>query len=383
MLKADDDVVGKPHDDHVAHGLVEELLGFLGREDLSGMTVLDIGCGSGIHSLAAFRSGAKSIVSFDYDGDSVAATEALRAMAGQPDNWKTKQGSVLDEGFMESLESFDIVYSWGVLHHTGDQWTAIRNASRKVARHGVLFIALYAKEVYGEENIVYWINTKRRYNAAGAIEKRFMEWSYIWRHLAGRRLSGLWSVYREARDYKRHRGMEIMTDVRDWLGGYPIEFSAFPEVIGFLRENGGLELGRINTGEGNTEYLFFHAGEGERFGLGEQIGDAMLRLADLPEVSADLAEFGTENLFIYGTGEGGRRVLEAVRRKGKSVAAFIDRQERDAIKGIPVIHRDRFIEHHGHDRPILLASQHQNDIARDLTALGYRNLYRTTVFLFE
>ena len=360
-----------------------KLLGFLGREDLSDMTFLDIGCGSGLHSLAAFRSGAKSILSFDYDQDSVSTTRSLWKLAGEPQNWTVTQGSVLDETFMDSLDQFDIVYSWGVLHHTGEQWRALRNASSKVARQGVLFIALYAKEVYGEENIVYWINTKRRYNAAGPLEKRIMEWQYIWRHLAGGRVSGLWEFFQNSREYKKHRGMEMMTDVRDWLGGYPIEFSSCPEVIEFLRGNGGLELGQIVTGQGNTEYLFFTPGEGERFGLRAQIGDAILAQADLPEVTSDFSEFGEEELYIYGTGAGGRKVLEAARRSGKEVAGFIDRETRSDIEGIPVIHREEFLERFGPERAVLLGSQHQTEIAFDLSVMGYRRLYKTSVFLFE
>ena len=99
---------------------------FLGKEDLDNKTFLDIGCGSGIHSLAAFLSGAKLIVSFDYDPQSVAATRILHRKAGEPKNWKIMQGSVLDEEFLRTLGHFDFVYSWGVLHHTGQMWQAIK-----------------------------------------------------------------------------------------------------------------------------------------------------------------------------------------------------------------------------------------------------------------
>jgi len=117
------------------------LLDFLGRESLEGLRFLDIGCGSGLHSLAAWQAGARRIHSFDYDPKSVATTRALHRMANTPEAWEVMQGSVLDAGFMAGLPQADLVYSWGVLHHTGDVWNAIRQACGRVAPGGLLYIA--------------------------------------------------------------------------------------------------------------------------------------------------------------------------------------------------------------------------------------------------
>src|SRR5262245_21908996 len=106
----------------------ERLLLFLGLGNLRGRDILDIGCGSGIHSLAALRAGARRIVSFDYDPDSVEATAGLRRSAGSPEHWNVMRGDVLDPAFLAQLGTFSIVYSWGVLHHTGDVWRAFDNA---------------------------------------------------------------------------------------------------------------------------------------------------------------------------------------------------------------------------------------------------------------
>src|SRR5215831_11278680 len=107
---------------------VSQLKSFLRVHDLRGKTFLDIGSGSGMHSLAALRLGADRIFSFDYDENSVMSTARLRDSAGSPAKWTVEVGSVLDERFIRTLDQFDIVYSWGVLHHTGDMWPAVRNA---------------------------------------------------------------------------------------------------------------------------------------------------------------------------------------------------------------------------------------------------------------
>ena len=111
-----------------------QLLKSLHIDTLEGRHFLDIGCGSGLHSLAAFRSGAKSVHSFDYDPNSVKSTMMLHEFAGKPDNWTVEQGSVLDKNFMKKLKPADIVYSWGVLHHTGHMWEAIRERGHSAQR---------------------------------------------------------------------------------------------------------------------------------------------------------------------------------------------------------------------------------------------------------
>jgi hypothetical protein len=153
------------------------------------------------------------------------------------------------------LGQFDIVYSWGVLHHTGDQWTAIRNAASLIAAGGFLYIALYTSDVFKRPPPEFWLVVKRRYNRAGQLGKRRIEAWYIARQFLGmlraRRnpLAYVWS-------YKTSRGMSYYTDVKDWLGGWPMEFSSVEEVKRFGRDELKLRLTNIATGEANTEYLF-------------------------------------------------------------------------------------------------------------------------------
>ncbi len=234
----------------------QHLLDFLGRENLEGLHFLDIGCGSGIHSLAAWQAGAARVTAFDYDPDSVATARMLHARAGSPANWSIQQGSVLDKGFMETLPEADIVYSWGVLHHTGDQWTAIRNAAGRVPAGGLFYIALYTSDAFVDPPPEFWLDVKKRYLAAGWWGQRRLELWYVWRFGLSGSLNWLPRLVRQIREHRRVRGMSYYTDVRDWLGGWPMEFSSIADVKRFAAEDLRLELVRIADGHANTEYLF-------------------------------------------------------------------------------------------------------------------------------
>lgn len=107
-------------------------------EDLKGKTFLDIGSGSGLFSLAARRLGA-CVHSFDYDPQSVGCTAELKRRYFPEDaDWTVEEGSVLDTGYLQGLGQFDVVYSWGVLHHTGAMWQALENVAPLVAGGGAV-----------------------------------------------------------------------------------------------------------------------------------------------------------------------------------------------------------------------------------------------------
>jgi SAM-dependent methyltransferase len=200
---------------------------FTSKEVLGDASFLDIGCGSGLHSLAAFKMGAKAIVSFDFDLDAVQTTLRLKAMVGTPANWKVVQGSILDETFVTSLGKFNFVYSWGVLHHTGAVWKAIAD---------------------------YWLATKEKYVNSSRIKKIVMEQSYLLKNYYPSLLKG-YLARSNNKEESRKRGMELMTDVRDWLGGWPMEFVLDDEVVNYV-ENLGYKLSNIKKGEACTEFLF-------------------------------------------------------------------------------------------------------------------------------
>ncbi|CAB4751700.1 unannotated protein [freshwater metagenome] len=232
-------------------GSLKAFTEFTKLETLNGLSVIDVGCGSGLHSLVFSRMNAKSLYSFDFDPKSVAITQSLKKYSDL-NSWEVRQASILDEELMQSLGKFDFVYSWGVLHHTGSVWKAITNTCELVNPKGQLFIALYSRDVQPKAD--YWLKIKKRYVSSSAPVKFFMELRYLIRYqLIPSVISFNFKSLKKRSS--RARGMDLMTDVRDWLGGWPMEFVYDQEVINYV-EAKGFKLKKISTGEACTEFLF-------------------------------------------------------------------------------------------------------------------------------
>jgi len=213
---------------------------FLGEGSLANKTFLDIGSGSGLSSLAARRLGA-TVLSFDFDTQSVACTEELRRRYRPCDgSWTIEQGSVLDQEYLACLGQFDIVYSWGVLHHTGAMWQAMENVKPLVRPGGRLFIAIYND--CGEVSRS-WLRRKRRYNALPR-PLRPLYAMCVWmpqefRSFFGYVRSGELRTYiAELMSPTGNRGMSWMHDVIDWVGGYPYECASVEAITDFYRRDG-------------------------------------------------------------------------------------------------------------------------------------------------
>ncbi|HYJ77976.1 MAG TPA: class I SAM-dependent methyltransferase [Longimicrobiaceae bacterium] len=234
---------------------VASLRTLLGARDLAGRTFLDIGCGSGLFSLAAHRLGAR-VTSFDVDDDSVACARRLHEREGRPATWTVGTGSVLDEAFLAALPRADVVYSWGVLHHTGAMWPAIANAAGRVAPGGTFAIGIYNR-LEGRRGSDAWARLKRWYCRAPRWQAALWENAYVGGRLLRMAVVGRNPV-RYVREYRQNRGMSWRRDVTDWLGGYPYEAATPGQVLEFVRERFGYALVRqnVNLALGVSEFVF-------------------------------------------------------------------------------------------------------------------------------
>lgn len=209
-------------------------------ENLTNKSFLDVGSGSGIFSLAARRLGAR-VHSFDYDPESVACTMELRRRYFNEDAaWTVEEGSVLDTNYLQSLGKFDFVYSWGVLHHTGQMWQALENVAQPVAGEGKLFIAIY-NDMGWRSTAWRWI--KKAYNHL----PRPLKTPFVFLILIPGQskavvqaiLTGRLNEYiRSWTQYSKNRGMSRWHDAVDWIGGYPYEVATADALIDFFKTKG-------------------------------------------------------------------------------------------------------------------------------------------------
>jgi len=226
--------------------------------DLSGKRFLEIGCGSGLFSLAARRLGAV-VYSFDYDPQSVACTAELKRRYFPGDVlWTIEEGSVLDQGYLASLGLFDVVYSWGVLHHTGHMWEALDHVAPLVADEGKQFIAIYNDQGGVSRR---WAAIKRLYNRSPRPVRALLVLAigagFQMRAALGRLARLRNPLPRKQPTGVRVRGMWAWNDLVDWVGG-DLKGVATPEqIFDFYRER-GFVLQRLKTdrGLGCNEYVF-------------------------------------------------------------------------------------------------------------------------------
>jgi SAM-dependent methyltransferase len=236
----------------------QHILDFSNRSSLEGLDFLDIGCGSGLHSYGALRAGARRVLGFDYDPDSVAASRILHKHAGSPAAWTIRRGDILDESYVAGLGKWGFVYSWGVLHHTGNVWKAIGNAQSLVDQDGYFYVSLYSADVQSDTQ--FWLDVKRKYNASTRLNRFRMVLWYCWEFGMRKEIRNFPKLVNQILNHRFRRGMNYFSDVRDWLGGWPMEFVHDQDVVDLLEGEYGFRLVNVATGHACTEFLFQKAG---------------------------------------------------------------------------------------------------------------------------
>lgn len=102
---------------------------------------LDAGCGSGVCSLALAER-AEKVIGFDLSPDSLSVGIGLADGLGKH-NITFQQGTLLELPFDDA--TFDLVWSWGVIHHTVDPVGALDELVRVLKPGGLLVLAVYLK----------------------------------------------------------------------------------------------------------------------------------------------------------------------------------------------------------------------------------------------
>ena len=236
-------------------------------EDLHGKRFLDAGSGSGLFSLIANRLGA-SVTSFDLDPDSVACTKTLKERYFPAKaNWTITQGSLTDRQFLNTLGEFDVVYCWGVAHHTGAMWDCIENLLPRVKPGGSIVLAIYNDQQYISK---IWDGIKRIYlrlpsflrpaYVAAIGSFTFFKRLFVTLLASALRLITLRNPFVPISNWfneGRSRGMHAWYDLVDWVGGWPFEVAKPEDIFRFLRDR-GFTLKEMTTcsGHGCNEFLF-------------------------------------------------------------------------------------------------------------------------------
>lgn len=227
----------------------QALAALLQQDDLSGQTFMDIGCGSGLHAVSAALLGADEVYALDADADCIEVTQhTISRFARDSRCIHVQQASVLDRSAMAALPQTDIAYSWGVLHHTGRMYEAIKVASERVKPGGLYVIAIYNKHVTSP----VWRVIKRLYNRAPNIVRRLM---YVFFY--GVIYVAKWAATRQ-NPLNKERGMDFGYDVVDWIGGYPYEYASIDEIVRYVTDL-GFQVERVipaQVGTGCNEFVF-------------------------------------------------------------------------------------------------------------------------------
>jgi len=245
----------------------QSLLTLLHTDNLHERRFLDAGSGSGLFSLAATRLGA-DVISFDMDPECVACNRELQQrFCTGVSQWKILSGSILDEGFLRTLGTFDIVYCWGAVHNTGSMWNAIENLAPLVARGGTLVLAIFNDQLYISRA---WRGVKRVYQRLPRMLRPLFVIAVGLSTFVKRLVVTLLAILLRLLTFRNpvtpvgnwirethSRGMHGWYDLVNWVGGWPFEVARPEEVFRFLRDRGfTLQELTTSSGHGCNEFVF-------------------------------------------------------------------------------------------------------------------------------
>jgi ubiquinone/menaquinone biosynthesis C-methylase UbiE len=217
--------------------------------DLTGKTFLDVGFGQGLSLLIAHQEGAM-VTGLDINPKCAQVVERNKQALGVEEDIETLVGSVLNPEDLAKLQGrqFDIVHSWGVLHHTGDMASAINNACRFVKPDGHLVLAIYNRHW----SSLPWLWVKWFYcQVPRVVQKIMIGLLYPVICLAKFLVTG-------QNPFRMSRGMDFFYNVVDWVGGYPYEYASIDETVELMKSKGfdAVKIVSAKVPTGCNEFVF-------------------------------------------------------------------------------------------------------------------------------
>jgi len=236
---------------------ISSLKSFFEKENFKDLKFIDIGSGSGLFSLSASKLGA-IVHSIDFDLNSVYCTGLLKEKYGVNDEkWKVESGSILNTEFILSKGTFDLVYAWGVLHHTGNMNLALKNIMLLVKDNGLIGISIYNKQYLMSD---FWLIIKKLYCSSIVMKYIVIAIFIPFYFVIGAFFIDLLKFKNPIKRYTSmgKRGMSFYYDWFDWLGGLPYEASTPKEIEELFTKNGFLLVKKNLVGNklGCNEYVF-------------------------------------------------------------------------------------------------------------------------------
>jgi SAM-dependent methyltransferase len=221
-------------------------------KNVSGKTFIDIGFGQGLGLLTATSLGLET-AGADINPLCKEVLEKNQSFFPEmKQSIPVVVGSILESSTLFSIHQirtkYDIVHSWGVLHHTGDMQKAIENTASLVNDKGYFILAIYNRHW----SSALWLLIKWIYCHVPSFLQTLLIYLFIpIIFLAKFMVTG-------KNPLKKERGMNFFYDVIDWVGGYPYEYASIEEMKNTMQKLGFEMLKAIpaQVPTGCNEFIF-------------------------------------------------------------------------------------------------------------------------------